>query len=243
MSDHCRGIDLILSKGRPGEVYNIGGGVESENLSSVEALCAVADDAFAARQDLCSRFPGCPAARGGKSSSLIQFVKDRPGHDRRYAIDCGKIERELGYQAQVTLASRAAEHLRVVRGQRMVVASRHGRQLPALDRDALSVRAAGHVQAPIPLQTGSAPATISVSHEASRGGGGLENPADSRTRLERALLRLLAIKVGNALDAKSVRAAGRVAVRFDWPVAAGRPGARSDLVSFAVAARWISSRA
>ncbi|HJS91182.1 MAG TPA: dTDP-glucose 4,6-dehydratase [Steroidobacteraceae bacterium] len=105
VSDHCRGIDLILQKGRPGEVYNIGGGLESENLKLVETLCAVADEAFGARQDLGARFPACPAAHGGKSASLIQFVKDRPGHDRRYAIDCGKIERELGYRAQVTLAA------------------------------------------------------------------------------------------------------------------------------------------
>jgi dTDP-glucose 4,6-dehydratase len=103
VSDHCRGIDLILRKGRPGEVYNIGGGVESENLKLVETLCAVADEVLGGRQDLCARFPGCPAAKGGKSASLVQFVKDRPGHDRRYAIDCGKAERELGYQAQVML--------------------------------------------------------------------------------------------------------------------------------------------
>ena len=104
VSDHCRGIDLILKKGRLGEVYNIGGGTESENLTLVETLCAVADAAFGGHEDLCSRFPDCPAARGGKSSSLIQFVTDRPGHDRRYAIDCRKIERELGYRAQVPLA-------------------------------------------------------------------------------------------------------------------------------------------
>jgi dTDP-glucose 4,6-dehydratase len=104
VSDHCRGIDLILGRGRPGEVYNIGGGVESENLKLVETLCAVADEAFQSRQEMCSRFPGCPAARGGASASLIQFVKDRPGHDRRYAIDCAKIQRELGYRAQVSLA-------------------------------------------------------------------------------------------------------------------------------------------
>jgi len=104
VSDHCRGIDLILKKGRPGEVYNIGGGVESENLKLVETLCAVADEVLGRSQDLCSRFVSCPAARGAKSSALIQFVKDRPGHDRRYAIDCGKIARELGYRAQVSLA-------------------------------------------------------------------------------------------------------------------------------------------
>jgi dTDP-glucose 4,6-dehydratase len=105
VSDHCRGIDLILKKGRSGEVYNIGGGVESENLRLVETLCAVADAAFGGSHDLCSRFQACPAAHGGKASSLIRFVKDRPGHDRRYAIDCGKIERELGYRAQVTLSA------------------------------------------------------------------------------------------------------------------------------------------
>jgi dTDP-glucose 4,6-dehydratase len=105
VSDHCRGIDLILQKGRSGEVYNIGGGVESENLKLIEALCAVADEAFTSDQGLGSRFPGCPAARGGKSAALIEFVKDRPGHDRRYAIDCGKIERELQYRALVTLAA------------------------------------------------------------------------------------------------------------------------------------------
>jgi dTDP-glucose 4,6-dehydratase len=105
VSDHCRGIDLILEKGRPGEVYNIGGGVESENLKLVETLCAVSDECFRERPELRSRFSGCPAARGEKSSTLIQFVKDRPGHDRRYAIDCGKAERELGYRAQVALDS------------------------------------------------------------------------------------------------------------------------------------------
>jgi len=104
VSDHCRGIDLILKNGRPGEVYNIGGGAESENLKLVETLCAVADEAFARDQQLCSRFSRCPAAQGGKSSILMQFVKDRPGHDRRYAIDYSKAERELGYRAQVSLA-------------------------------------------------------------------------------------------------------------------------------------------
>ena len=105
VGDHCHGIDLILEKGSSGDVYNIGGGVESENLKLVETLCAVADEAFRTQPELCSRFPGCPAASGGRSSSLVQFVKDRPGHDRRYAIDCGKIERELGYRARVTLPS------------------------------------------------------------------------------------------------------------------------------------------
>ncbi len=109
VADHCRGIERILERGRPGEVYNIGGGAESENLRLVETLCAVADRAFAADAHLAGRFPDAPAARAEKSASLIRFVKDRPGHDRRYAIDCSKAERELGYRAEVTLARGLAE--------------------------------------------------------------------------------------------------------------------------------------
>jgi dTDP-glucose 4,6-dehydratase len=103
VSDHCRAIDLILEEGRPGETYNVGGGTQSGNLELVEMLCGVADQAFAAEGSLASRFPQCPAARGGRCSTLIQFVKDRPGHDRRYAIDCGKIERQLGHRARMSL--------------------------------------------------------------------------------------------------------------------------------------------
>jgi dTDP-glucose 4,6-dehydratase len=103
VSDHCRGIERILAKGTPGEVYNIGGGAESENLTLIETLCAIADRAFSERPELHERFPQAAAARGERSASLIRFVKDRPGHDRRYAIDCGKAEHELGYRAEVTL--------------------------------------------------------------------------------------------------------------------------------------------
>jgi dTDP-glucose 4,6-dehydratase len=103
VSDHCRGIDLILSKGSPGEVYNIGGGAESENLDLVNTLCAIADELFRTNLTLCSTYPECVTARGERAASLIKFVRDRPGHDRRYAIDCGKIERELGYRAAISL--------------------------------------------------------------------------------------------------------------------------------------------
>jgi dTDP-glucose 4,6-dehydratase len=103
VSDHCRGIDLVLSKGSAGEVYNIGGGAESENLDLVNTLCSIADEFFRATPSLSATYPECAAARGERAASLIRFVQDRPGHDRRYAIDCGKIERELGYRAAVSL--------------------------------------------------------------------------------------------------------------------------------------------
>jgi dTDP-glucose 4,6-dehydratase len=103
VSDHCRGIDLILSGGTPGSVYNIGGGCESENIELVRSLCAVADEAFRLDPLLGTRYPDCPAARGQPAASLITFVRDRPGHDRRYAIDCRKIERDLGYRAATSI--------------------------------------------------------------------------------------------------------------------------------------------
>jgi len=104
VEDHCRGIDLILSRGREGEVYNIGGRAECENLRLVQLLCEHADREIAARPELHAGFPGCPALKGHNAASLIQFVTDRPGHDRRYAIDCNKIERELGFKPTVSLA-------------------------------------------------------------------------------------------------------------------------------------------
>jgi dTDP-glucose 4,6-dehydratase len=103
VSDHCRGIDLILSKGISGEVYNIGGGSERENIELVRLLCLIADEAFNANEQLRADYPQSPAARGESATSLIQYVTDRPGHDRRYAIDCAKITSELGYGAAVTL--------------------------------------------------------------------------------------------------------------------------------------------
>ena len=105
VEDHCRGIELILNGGRPGEVYNIGGGSESENIRLVNLLCTLADEVFAAQPGLRSKHPQCPAAQGRPSASLIQFVPDRPGHDRRYAIDCSKLQRELGYVARSSLES------------------------------------------------------------------------------------------------------------------------------------------
>ncbi|MEM6681577.1 MAG: dTDP-glucose 4,6-dehydratase [Pseudomonadota bacterium] len=97
VEDHCRGIELILQNGQVDEVYNIGGGEELPNLSVIDHLCAAVDAAFEANPSLARRFPNAPAAQGKPSSSLKTFVTDRAGHDRRYAIDCSKIERTLGY--------------------------------------------------------------------------------------------------------------------------------------------------
>jgi dTDP-glucose 4,6-dehydratase len=80
VDDHCAAIDLVLQRGRDGEVYNIGGNTELKNIDVVRLII----------KNL------------GKPDSLISFVKDRPGHDRRYAIDAGKIERDLGWRPRRT---------------------------------------------------------------------------------------------------------------------------------------------
>jgi dTDP-glucose 4,6-dehydratase len=109
VSDHCRGIEQVLLKGTAGETYNIGGRAECENLTLVKSLCAIADAAFKAQPALKSRFPRAPAASGTPSETLINFVTDRPGHDRRYAIDCSKAERELGFAPQTRIEQGLAD--------------------------------------------------------------------------------------------------------------------------------------
>ena len=85
VKDHCVGIELVLKNGRLGETYNIGGNCEKTNLEVVEAICRLMDE-LSPNKDLVSY------------ASLITHVKDRPGHDRRYAIDASKITAELGYK-------------------------------------------------------------------------------------------------------------------------------------------------
>ena len=105
VEDHCVAIALALARGVAGQVYNIGGKSETTNIEIVRRLCALLDEQFDARGDLRAAFPEAPAAKGKRSSELITHVKDRPGHDRRYAIDCTKAERELGYAPGRDLAT------------------------------------------------------------------------------------------------------------------------------------------
>jgi dTDP-glucose 4,6-dehydratase len=100
VDDHCRAVERVLVAGEVGEVYNVGGRNEWKNIDIVQLLCLLVDEAFAANPQLSRRFPSSPPVKGKRSEGLITFVKDRPGHDLRYAIDAGKIERELGFVPQ-----------------------------------------------------------------------------------------------------------------------------------------------
>lgn len=85
VGDHCSAIRRVLEGGRVGETYNVGGNAERTNITVVKTICALLD----AKR---------PLPDGHKHESLITYVKDRPGHDRRYAIDSSKLQRELGWQ-------------------------------------------------------------------------------------------------------------------------------------------------
>jgi len=96
--DHCEALRLVLERGRAGETYNIGGGAEEANIDLVRKLCSLLDEAS--------------PRKAGKYAELITFVKDRPGHDRRYAIDSSKIARELGWRPRESFESGLAKTVR-----------------------------------------------------------------------------------------------------------------------------------
>jgi dTDP-glucose 4,6-dehydratase len=96
VDDHAAALELVMTKGRVGESYNVGGRAERTNLQVVEAICDLLDERR-------------PLPSGEPRRALITFVTDRPGHDRRYAIDPGKIERELGWHASHTFEQGLAE--------------------------------------------------------------------------------------------------------------------------------------
>ncbi len=90
VDDHCEAIESILRNGHEGETYNVGGGNQPPNLSIVKSICSILDELVG-------------SANYGPRESLITFVADRPGHDRRYAIDASKIETELGWRPKESL--------------------------------------------------------------------------------------------------------------------------------------------
>ena len=92
VEDHCDAVRAVLGKGKVGETYNIGGCSEKRNIEIVETICAILDQS-------------CPEDSTVPHRKLVRFVKDRPGHDRRYAIDGSKIERELGWTPRESFES------------------------------------------------------------------------------------------------------------------------------------------
>ncbi len=104
VEDHCEGILQVHARGRVGEKYNIGGNSERSNLELVDLLCAELEAQRPARDN--------PALAGRSYAALKRFVPDRPGHDRRYAIDAGKIQRELGWRPRHDLAGGLAATVR-----------------------------------------------------------------------------------------------------------------------------------
>lgn len=100
VADHCAGLLEVLARGRPGESYNLGGGCEHTNLETVHTLCDVLEGEIPAAQN-----PGMRAREITSYRELVTFVEDRPGHDRRYAIDATKVRSELGWQPRTDFES------------------------------------------------------------------------------------------------------------------------------------------
>lgn len=105
VEDHCRAIALALDKGTAGETYNIGGGMEKSNREVVGEVCDLIDMRFRQDPSLAQKYPNCPSSTGDTCQSLITFVGDRPGHDRRYAINMDFACRKLQFRPRETFAT------------------------------------------------------------------------------------------------------------------------------------------
>jgi dTDP-glucose 4,6-dehydratase len=130
VEDHCEGLLRVLERGTPGEKYNIGGGSERTNLQVVGGIC----DALERLRPAAAN----PALNGRTYRDLLSFVPDRPGHDRRYAIDASKIEAELGWKPRHSFETGLLETTRWYVDHRQwceeVQAGRYGRQRLGLSR-------------------------------------------------------------------------------------------------------------
>ena len=102
VDDHNLGVDLILQNGKPGETYNIGGNNEKVNIDIVKLVCALMDEMIKYNIDLTQRFPETPTSKDKKAETLIKYVTDRAGHDRRYAINPLKISSNIGYSPKIS---------------------------------------------------------------------------------------------------------------------------------------------
>ena len=108
--DHAQGIERVITDGRVGDTYNIGGNNEWANIDIVKLLCSALNERFRENPELASRYPESPAARG-EAESLITYVEDRAGHDWRYAIDATKIEQDLAFSPRETFETGIAKTL------------------------------------------------------------------------------------------------------------------------------------
>jgi len=103
VEDHCRGIEAILERGQVGGTYNIGGNCERSNLELIRELCRLVDGSFDSQPGLAASYPEAWPAKGSSCFDSVTFVTDRPGHDRRYAIDAERARKELGFGPSVDL--------------------------------------------------------------------------------------------------------------------------------------------
>jgi dTDP-glucose 4,6-dehydratase len=105
VEDHCTAIALALRKGEPGGIYNIGGNSETTNIEIVRTLCKLVDERLSMDPGHRGAFPASPIFNGAHATSLVSHVRDRLGHDRRYAINFSKAARDLGYSPARDLAA------------------------------------------------------------------------------------------------------------------------------------------